>query len=789
MRYGGSSYKRSFIFDNCPWCFVVMRDRTYAYNRITQEAYMESVSPDEITAISEDYVVFANKQSSERTIYSLKEQRPEVVVKNIIFSNSQLIVFTEKTEDYTLLHGYSLIKHSECFCIEVIEYVVDINNSFLSYTHNDCLFVRNLITGFENSIALPIKGKFITFVGNQLAFIKYQNDIYHIWSLADKEFLGAKSFKNLASVERAMLIDLTERWNAIHRIDLTSSNCPEALPFADYVELQIIPMYKDVFFIEKHTHMVANNWNKTNGRSSRLSSLKTDQTINLNGWYFGPPTIIEDKTIIEDNDIKSSEKRYIILSPDSVPEISEQKPLKDSNTSLHINNSNRFGDPSESGRYSLGVENKKVILCDYSLKDVERVVILEDLFDATDFKNVYLSEDGKSFIYSESEGPIFFDTETGETIQFEKQSFINSIYGFRPTFTREGSRKIRLINPATGRPIDLSIVSKFKFTSPDGTLYSDGELREYEKYYDEICGTYISNEEYNVLARKYDTLGITKKDDIMSRRKQFATKHLTFFKNKYSHWTKRTDEEWIKSLINCDLFTDNFICKRGFAVIRSIKTDEIIEEISLGPALWFLNYVSFSYDSRYVALAGRYYNHTQYEGRKVGGLLLIYDLKKGKEICRKTDSDAVWTTSFTPEGHVGAYSSNPITFIANTTQSVGLKLFGGYSFLSFSRDGKYMALSRQGYISYNDGKGGHRVHWGHQYSSEVFIYPVTDTKHQEALAYFNDLSDNGFEGVFSRKNRRQPSKSVASVSFSKDNRHLMMVVVDGVIIIRNLHLD
>lgn len=98
-----------------------------------------------------------------------------------------------------------------------------------------------------------------------------------------------------------------------------------------------------------------------------------------------------------------------------------------------------------------------------------------------------------------------------------------------------------------------------------------------------------------------------------------------------------------------------------------------------------------------------------------------------------------------------------------------------------------MALSRQGYVRYSDGKGGQRAHWGHQPSSEVFIFPVANIKNQEYLAYFNDLSDSGLEGV-SYKGDYEP-KCVASVSFSKDNSRLMMVGKDGVIIIRNLHLE
>ena len=47
---------------------------------------------------------------------------------------------------------------------------------------------------------------------------------------------------------------------------------------------------------------------------------------------------------------------------------------------------------------------------------------------------------------------------------------------------------------------------------------------------------------------------------------------------------------------------------------------------------------------------------------------------------------------------------------------------------------------------------------------------------------FNDLSDQGIADT-------SRAKSVASVSFSNDNKRLMMVGKDGVVIIRNLHLD
>lgn len=59
-KFGGSKPKAAFIYDECPWAFVVMHDRTYFYNRDSEESYVEAISPDTIEEISNDYVIFLN---------------------------------------------------------------------------------------------------------------------------------------------------------------------------------------------------------------------------------------------------------------------------------------------------------------------------------------------------------------------------------------------------------------------------------------------------------------------------------------------------------------------------------------------------------------------------------------------------------------------------------------------------------------------------------------------------------------------------------------------------------
>lgn len=104
--------------------------------------------------------------------------------------------------------------------------------------------------------------------------------------------------------------------------------------------------------------------------------------------------------------------------------------------------------------------------------------------------------------------------------------------------------------------------------------------------------------------------------------------------------------------------------------------------------------------------------------------------------------------------------------------------------MTFSPDGEYAALSNQGYISKYDRYGNERIGWGHQPSCEVFI--VKSSQMDSTLKTYSDLSDRGISGLSDR--RHNFPKTIASVSFSNDNKRLMMVGNDGVVIIRNLHL-
>ena len=85
------------------------------------------------------------------------------------------------------------------------------------------------------------------------------------------------------------------------------------------------------------------------------------------------------------------------------------------------------------------------------------------------------------------------------------------------------------------------------------------------------------------------------------------------------------------------------------------------------------------------------------------------------------------------------------------------------------------------YISKYDRYGRINPGWGHKPSSLVEIRCVEDPYNR--IVQFYDLSDAGIDGVATQ------ATCVAAVSFSNNNKRLMMVGKDGVVIVRNLNFD
>lgn len=255
-KFGGSEYKKSFVFDKCPWAFVVMHDRTYFHNRETEEEYVEVVSPDAIEEISKDFVLFKNNGQVEETLFSLVDQEPVICISNVLFHNEYFIIWSVGGDnDSNELVIYSLNKREELFRDKYSHISIDEQNNRIYYDRGTQILSVN-ITSDDDFVVTPLKmkGTFGTFAQTSYAVlvedIPYKKDLV-IYNLNTCSEIGRiRVSENLARINDEILIDVIQRKNALDEFDIKASGCPEAVITAKFSEYHIFPCEQDVFYKE-----------------------------------------------------------------------------------------------------------------------------------------------------------------------------------------------------------------------------------------------------------------------------------------------------------------------------------------------------------------------------------------------------------------------------------------------------------------------------------------------------------------------------------------------------------
>lgn len=872
-KFGGSRYKTSFIFDDCPWCFVVMHDRTYFYNRETKRSFVEPISPDKIVEINKDFVIIENEGQEERTIFSLVEEKPILCVSNIIAFSKSVIVWEESNDNKDKLCVYvfgSDIKTIERF--EFDGYDIEKNQESIIF-YNDNTIKKMSLYDYNGATAcnayIPNSGRIVNVIAPNIV-VSYR-ELYHRneLTISNTDCENVVRCINLdgflADINGKELIDVQQRNELMSDIDVSSIKMPELKFSAVYNKVFVYPCSWDVFYsVENIT--LTREYGKSIKRTStsKLYSVNTGVEIDIqqangkfacygdaicfsngvelyvksenyagSGYRKGGNVYIYGKNVYLYNDsclYKLSRNGYWdnrnIIDLD-FSHFKEFGIVKDKKTGICqtlsgielgkweclINFNNRYIRTTKyyifsgarrikrsdinipnslSPSLKLGLSNTSdcLFLCRLKDDDYFQEPILKEIYDRSNYKDVLLSDNGLQIMHREQKQSIVQTIDNGDIQVFENLSYVSHVNGIRPLFVSPCSLLPRIVNPISGQDIDCKLLKQYQFVSPNGELYAETDLNAYIEYYNQITKKCISYEEYIALCKKY-SYGSASKDseryrEVVDLRISFVKENIVFLKAKAREKgaVDRSESKWIdyfadRNNINKD-FTDYFIEKRGVAVIKSTSTQNIVEKIYFGEPLWFLNYIAFSHDNRFVALAGRYP-----DGSGKGGLLLVYDLATHKRVAFMISSRAVWTTAFTKDGLLGAYSSEPIAYFGHATTKMEIKEVEDKSFLTFSPDGKFVALSNQGYTSKYDKYGEERLNWGHQPSTNVFV--AQSNSPTILLENFDDLSEQGLVGSSNRK--RNFPKSVASVSFSNDNKRLMMVGNDGVVIIRNLHLE
>ena len=870
-KFGGGRFKNAFIFDNCQWVFIVMHDRTYFYNRETKQSYLEAISPDSISEISEEYVILSNNSHPERTIYSLNDQKPILNISKVIFHNEDSIIWEEDNKVIIFsLKNRAIIKR-----FASTQYLIE--DDKILYSFENLIYLIDLKGEFHENELPKQTYAFCAFIDSTLSVFSSIKDekielliINHITG----ELIKALTLEgHIASINGKKIIDVEERKFAFSSFNLMQSNFPEASFSACYHDFVFYPCEWDIYYIEQTTSFLKNPLGFESSEVIYLKSMNTDLNQKWGRLKDNTFVITDNRFLVFNNDesfVRSKfysaagynnegkvrvHKDTIILEGDKCVytlsrngywdhrierdykydkfslygivydnekeeyssfryNIKGKELLTCNNPTQHyelggaaiLPGGSIYFKKSEllsftnkptavSPNYTLGIDidrySGKIFIISIQSGKEEKEEILNGVFDNSSYENVLLSQDGNHILYRNSRKSEMKDVNSGETISFDNLSFVEQSNGIRPTFTHSASLQPRVVNPITGQLLDAELLKKFHFISPNGDFYAGTIKDMYIEHFFIESGAVIAEDEYKKLEKLFTYPSKDKKstsdwDIVMSRRIKFVKDNFIHINSHYPKLTHRSDDEkkWEDFLIDKEdehgvqMFLSRVFDIRGIAVIKKVSDDSIVAKIDLGKPLSYINYVSFSYDSRYVSLAGyRDFTH---------GLFLIYDLEEKKTLCRMTTNRAVWTTAFSSKESVAAYTSNPNTiFMGDSYECSSEKEFSNLliprrNFLTFSPDGSLMALSNQGYISKYDVNHEERSNWGHQPST--FVEIRCTSKITEENVVFRDLSDCGIADACK-------AQSVASVSFSNDNKKLLMVGRDGVVIVRNLHLD
>lgn len=865
-KFGGNKHKESFVFDKCPWAFIVMHDRTYFYNRESKESFVEAISPDDILEISKDYVLLKNEGQNDITLFSLIEQAPVLCVDNVIFSNDNLFVWKEEGEDDkpSIMKVYSLIENKMLMKEPFTRYSLDVDKGCIYLENNNNIRKLLLAETASLSESLSFNGQFVTFAQSHYA-ICLENMKIKVWDIETKEEQAEiVPDGNLARINDVTFIDVESRRSAISKFDLSGSDFPEAEISAQYYEYDIYPCPWRVFYFQKEIKISSEQKNNVTTRFICDHKKNIHQEVqNDNGnvlfagdafcWYKDDESYVacrvcDHTSYCTDSKVYTYRNKVYLCDSQNIrtlskngfwdgcwntegefvyddfesygiiydkvaqtyynhfgKELSGQKDWRQDCFEIGEYLYNKWGKRvrkkdcpqtiSSGLNYGLTVDSDGVKFFEYKKNAFEYETILDGTYDTSSYSNVLLSDNGHQIMYREKNVSTILDIETGKKTEFENLSYINHINGIRPLFTAEREcTQARLINPLDGQPIDVKLLTEYQFVSPDGSLYADKGLHKYIEYRNKITGKTISKEDYLKLVNRFDVpndkwgkwIFPSKKKEVKDEiekifklRDNFIEEHIGYFTDLAEE--AKTHKVNLHDIARHQEFTNVFVKKVGIAIIRRMDTNEIVAKIELGNPLWFLNYVAFSHDSKRVAIAGRYQN-----GSRLGGLFLIYNLESQSVVLNETSLYAVWMTAFSKRGAVAAYTSNPITFLVKS-QADYLNVFSEdccridkHNFLTFSPDGMYFACSQQGYVPYRNREGDINSNWGHQPSSLVDIRMASNPN--KKLVRFNDLSEMGIADTFK-------SQSVSSVSFSNDNKKLLMVGNDGVVIVRNLHLE
>lgn len=795
VKFGGSSLKKSYVFDDNSWVFVIMKDRTYIANVATDEEKVEfNITPDEILSLgmykgeSNDFFLFRTAQDF--SLYNVRLGKITKTFTDHIYSNSYYTVY--KDDDKVIVFDY----HNNCVLAEF-----DGQYSFgskLYFIKNNELFGLDWSSTKINSIE---------YVGEvQKNSILYNNSLLKIKGDYIKQkdsFYKAYTFYELGNGEEEM----------------TSTNLLFPYFIANWFgtetdEFLHVKEERDDFIKKSKDFLSSNVSHVCYGL--KFDSFIIAETNNRKEFVFKGEIIrypdfygIKQKFSLKTQAGLSASIKNISFYPNS----EEVKDITNSTVEDKHNNpeGERLIACSSSKQRIITMKDSCFFFHDF--KKDHHCILFEKTFDKSSYSNAFFTSDGKHVVFQSIDES--FDILGFEDLSLDKfeidgstVSRTSGFNGYKPIidFDKKDSRIPVWRDAITLGRINREEMSDRIFMSPDRNYSASTSMLIV--YYNRLTEKEITPQEYQQQCNMYDWNEYQNTDDNEKEKEEKREKRRKLIlENPKKKWEERilekykgiddlptngheTKEQREERIINSEIkdytekngcFTELFIDILGYVCYKNNSTGKE-NRILIGRSVWFLNYVSFSYDSKYLAFGAKMKQDSFRQSEE--GVFVLFDLDEEDEVVRKSEKDnlyAVWMTMFSKKGDVAYYDSHANAYVAKGSDMyLTINEIEGKSLLCFSPQGNYIALSDQKYIDFTH----HPIeNWGHRPSGNVFIYGLDDLN--KCLEHHNDFGE-GIVGSSSHLRRRG---NVASAAFSLDEKRLLAVGDDGVIVVRNLHIN
>lgn len=755
IKLGGSYIKGKFVFDNNPWVFVTTGDRMYVSNIETNEEKVEyNISPEDIiplndvSGISSEYFLFITK--TDYAIYNVDKDKFVFKFNNHIFSNHHLVIYQqgESIIVYDYLDNSIVVEFSGKYSLGSKLYFVNDYELYSLNLSNSNIFKISEVGRVDDKCYLH---KNIFF---RLRDVSLTQKRYEYYNLDESEIKGG-TFELPCYIE------------SFNNGNIKTNEYNKMCDFLNKYEEKMLELLKNhdpQYYKENSVYLTY--YLETTFRTIRIDNVVSK---NEDGKLFN---IFYGKMMrCHKGGIDTRYSHSIVIKNDKfeVKEISDDdKVCEQENTDYK---SLKLSGKSVSGKRYITIEDGVITYHDENTD--KSLPILTKLFDDSYYTNAFFTSDGKNIVFKKKRenSAQIMDVECMLQKTFDMASFALDFKvgynGYKPEFIiHEADPRVPVWrDPVTLKRVERKDMSNFMFKSPDGKYVADNQM--ITCYFNRYTNEELTFEEYKEFCGHYDFLS----DDSDEQKKcKIANRRASLIE--YGIEKKYNENRIIENQEFSHIFIKEEQC------IKYIKIgDNIKRKVKIGENIWFLNYVSFSYDSKYLSFGAKKING--------GGVFGLYDLEREVMVINTSNTldildnkklYAVWMTMFNKSGDVALYDSCANAFVLKAEDEYKkVETISGKSLLCFSPSGKYIAFSDQNYIPYSPDND----NWGHQPSGNIFIHSVKNVT--DCIQNFNDFAD-GIDGVFR-------AKTVASAAFSSDEKRLLAVGNDGVIVIRNLHLN